>query len=129
MKEEGFRAEAYGIAQYASYTLSDTITLNGRGEVFRDNNNFFVSNPRGNLDYANGQRGTLANFLTASKPTTYGELTAGLTYKPAGMPAQLATLLFRPELRYDRALNNSRAFNDGKDRGAFTLATDVVLGF
>lgn len=129
VKEEGFRAEAYGIAQYASYTLSDTITLNGRGEVFRDNNNFFVSNPRGNLDYANGQRGTLANFLTASKPTTYGELTAGLTYKPAGMPAQLATLLFRPELRYDRALNNSRAFNDGKDRGAFTLATDVVLGF
>lgn len=129
VKEEGFRAEAYGIAQYASYTLSDTITLNGRGEVFRDNNNFFVSNPRGSLDYANGQRGTLANFLTASKPTTYGELTAGLTYKPAGMPAQLATLLVRPELRYDRALNNSRAFNDGKDRGAFTLATDVVLGF
>ena len=129
VKESGFRAEAYGIAQYASYTLSDAITLNGRAEVFRDNKNFFVSNPRGNFDYANGQRGTLANFLTASKPTTYGELTAGLTYKPAGMPAQLATLLFRPELRYDLALNNSRAFNDGTGRGAFTLATDVVFGF
>ena len=129
VKESGFRAEAYGIAQYASYTLSDTITLNGRAEVFRDNKNFFVSNPRGNFDYANGQRGTLANFLTALKATTYGELTAGLTYKPAGVPAQLATLLFRPELRYDRALNNSRAFNDGTGRGAFTLATDVVFGF
>ena len=129
VREDGFKAEAFGIAQYASYTLSDTLTLNGRVEVFRDANNFFVSNPKGSLDYANAQRGTFSQFITASRPTTYGEITAGVTFKPAGMPAQLSTLLFRPELRYDRALNNSRAFNDGKDRGAFTLATDVVIGF
>lgn len=129
VRDDGVRAEAYGVAQYASYTLSETITLNGRAEVFRDNKNFFVSNPRGNLDFANGQRGTFSQFITAPRATTYGALTAGLTYKPAGMPAQLSTLLFRPEVRYDRALNNSRAFNDGRDRGAFTLATDVVLGF
>ena len=129
VREDGFKAEAFGIAQYASYTLSDTLTLNGRVEVFRDANNFFVSNPKGSLDYANSQRGTFSQFITASRPTTYGEITAGVTFKPAGMPAQLSTLLFRPELRYDRALNNSRAFNDGKDHGAFTLATDVVIGF
>ena len=129
VREDGFRAEAYGIAQYASYALSETVTLNGRAEVFRDNRNFFVSNPRGSLDYANAQRGTFSQFITAPRATTYGELTAGVTYKPAGMPAQLSTLLFRPELRYDRTLNNSRAFNDGRDRGAFTLAADVVVGF
>ncbi len=130
VREEGFKAEAYGVTQYAAYTLSDTVTLNGRAEVFRDNNNFFVSNPKGSLDYVNVQRGTLTtNFITAARPTTYGELTAGLTLKPGGMPAQLSTFLVRPELRYDRALNNSRAFNDGKDRGAFTLATDFVVGF
>ena len=129
VREAGFRAEAFGIAQYAAYTLSDTITLNGRAEVFRDTKNFFVSNPSGSLDYANGQRGTFAQFITAPKAGTYGELTAGLTYKPAGMPATLSTLLIRPEVRYDRTLNGARAFNDGRDRGVFTLAADVVLGF
>ena len=129
VREDGFKAEAYGAAQYASYTLTDTVTLNGRAEVFRDNNNFFVSNPVAERDYANFQRGTFSRFITASKPTTYGELTAGITYKPSGMPAALSTLLVRPEVRYDRALNGTRAFNDGKDRGAFTLAADFVVGF
>jgi len=129
VREDGFRAEAYGIAQYVGYALSDTVTLNGRAEVFRDNSNFFVSNPRGSLDYVAAERGTPSNFITAPKPTTYGEFTAGLTYKPSWTPSQLSTLLVRPEVRYDQALNNSRAFNDGKDRGAFTLATDIVLGF
>lgn len=130
VREEGFRAEAYGITQYAAYTLSDTVTLNGRVEIFRDSKNFFVSNPQGNLDYANAQRGTsTVNLITAPRPTTYGGLTAGVTYKPPGMPAQLSTFLVRPELRYDQTLNNSRPFNGGRDRGAFTLATDFVIGF
>ena len=129
VREDGFRAEGWGIAGYASYALNDTITLNGRAEVFRDSNNFFVSNPSGNLDYINAQRGVQANFITASKPTTYSEFTVGLTYKPTWLPPLLSTGLIRPEFRYDRALNNSRPFGDGNDRGAVTLATDFVLGF
>ena len=129
VREEGYRAEAWGLTGYASYALTDTLTLNGRAELFRDNANFFVSNPVGDRDYANVQRGTFSRFLTAAKPTTYSELTAGVTYKPAGLPGALSTLLVRPEVRYDRTLNNSRVFNDGKDRGAFTLATDFIIGF
>jgi hypothetical protein len=37
--------------------------------------------------------------------------------------------MLRPEIRYDRALNNSRPFNDGTDRGVVTLSADAVLGF
>ena len=129
VREDGFRAEAYGIAQYASYALSDTVTLNGRAEVFRDNNNFFVFNPQGNLDYVATERGTPANIFAAPKATTYSEFTAGFTYKPSWTPSQLSTLLVRPEIRYDQTLNNSRAFNDNKDRGYVTLAADIVLGF
>ncbi len=129
VRDEGVRAEAWGITQYASYAISDTVTLNGRAEIFRDNSNFFVSNPAGNLDYVAAERGTPSNFITAAKATTYTEFTAGLTYKPSWTPSQLSTLLVRPEVRYDQTLNNSRVFNDGKDRGAVTLAADIILGF
>ncbi len=129
VRETGYNVGAYGLTQYVSYTLSDTITLNGRAELFRDEKNFFVSTPVAERDYVAAERGTFSRFLTATRPTTYSEFTAGLTYKPAGVPSQLSTLLIRPEVRYDRALNNSRPFNDGRDRGAVTLAADVIVGF
>ena len=129
-RETGYRAEAYGISQYAGYTLNDQFTLNFRAEVLRDEKNFFISTPVNNLDYVNAERGaTPANFYTATRPTTYSEFTAGVTYKPAGMPKAVSTLLIRPEIRYDRTLNNSRPYDDGKDRGEITLAADIVLGF
>jgi len=129
VREDGFRAEAYGIAQYASYTLSDTVMLNGRAEIYRDNTNFFVSTPVAERDYVALERGVFNRFITAPKATTYTEFTAGLTYKPSWTPSQLSTLLLRPEVRYDQTLNNSRVFNDGKGRGAVTLAADIILGF
>ena len=129
VKDDGFRAEAYGGTGYASYALTDALTLNGRAEVFRDNNNFFVSNPVGSLDYVAAERGTFANLITASKATTYSEFTAGVTYKIPGLPEKLTTALFRPEVRYDRALNNSTPFGDGTKRGRFTISGDLVLGF
>lgn len=129
VREDGFRAEGYGAAAYASYALTDTLTLNGRAEIFRDNNNFFVSTPVAERDYINLQRGAFSRFYTSSRPTTYSEFTLGVTYKPAGLPERLSTAMIRPELRYDRALSGGRPYNDGKDRGAFTLATDIVIGF
>ena len=129
IRDDGFHAEAYGLAGYVSYALSDTLTLNGRAEIFRDNNNFFVSTPVAERDFANFQRGVFSRFITAARPTTYSEFTAGLTYKPSGLPAALTTAMIRPEIRYDRALNNSRPFGDGNDRGALTLAADIILGF
>ena len=129
VREDGFHAEAWGVSAYASYALTDTVTLNGRAEIFRDNNNFFVSNPSGNLDYINAQRGTYSTFITASKPTTYSEFTAGITYKPTWLPPALSTAMIRPEIRYDRTLNNSRVYDDARDLGSVTLATDLIIGF
>jgi hypothetical protein len=129
VREDGFRAEAYGAAGYAAFTLTDTLTLNGRAEVFRDNNNFFVSNAAGSLDYVNYERGLPSNFIVASRPTTYSEFTAGITWKPAGVPAPLSGVILRPEIRYDRTLNNSKPFDDGTSSGSVTLAADVIIQF
>ena len=129
VREDGFRAEAYGGAGYVSYALTDSVTLNGRAEVFRDSENFFVSTPAGSLDFVASERGTFANLITAPRPTTYGGFTAGVSYKIPGLPEQLTTALFRPEVRYDRALNDTTPFGNGNHRSRFTLSGDLVLGF
>jgi len=129
VREDGFRAEAWGIAQYASYTVNESIVINGRAEIYRDNNNFFVSNPVNNLDFVRAERGLAANFFTAASPTTYSEFTVGLTYTPQGLPKSISALAIRPELRYDRALNGTRPYGGGRDNGQFTLAADIILGF
>ena len=131
------RPTAYGATQYASYALTDTLALNGRIEVFDDENGFFVGAFPGNQDFAIAQGG-YAMPLTAystGRGTTYGEITAGVTYKPAGLPAPIAGLLIRPEIRYDTTLNGVKAFNGpsatgaGKDTGVFTIAADFILQF
>ncbi len=130
VKEDGFRAEGYGASQYVAYTLTDTLTLNGRAEIWRDNTNFFVNTPVNNLDYVNAERGySPANLYVATGPTTYSELTAGVTYKPARIPAPVANLLVRPEIRYDRSLSATKPFDDGRDKGSVTISADVILGF
>ena len=50
VRDDYFKAEGYGAAQYASYAVSDTVTLNGRAEVWRDNNGFYVAQYPNNLD-------------------------------------------------------------------------------
>ena len=129
VREEGFRAEGWGVAQYASYTLSSALTLNGRAEIWRDSENFFVSVPVNNLDFVNNERGLNANFYTASRPTTYSELTVGVTYTPQGLPKSISAIEIRPELRYDRSPNGTHPYNDRRDAGQFTLGADVILGF
>ena len=129
VQEDGFGTNAYGAAGYASYALSDTLTLNGRAEIFRDNQNFFVSTPRSSLDYVNLERGVFSSFITSPRAATYTGLTAGVTYKPSGMPAALSTVMFRPEVRWDRTLEGIRAFNDGHSRNQVTLAADAIVGF
>ncbi|HTC12496.1 MAG TPA: outer membrane beta-barrel protein [Acetobacteraceae bacterium] len=128
---------AYGGSAYASYALTDTLTLNGRFEVFDDENGFFVTAFPGNNDFAVSQGGYAPPNTTygTGKGTTYSELTLGVTYKPAGLPAPISALLIRPEIRYDTTLNGVKAFNGpsttgaGKDTGVLTLAADFVLTF
>jgi Putative beta-barrel porin-2, OmpL-like. bbp2 len=121
-------ANAFGAAQYVSYALSDTLILNARAEVYRDDNAAFVLTFPANNDFVNAELGLPNSSRAAPSPTTYGEITLGVTYKPA-MPAPVAGLLIRPEVRYDRSLGDTHPFNRGTDNGSFTLASDVVLTF
>lgn len=121
-------ANAFGVAQYAAYTLSDQLTLNARAEIYRDDNNFFVASFQGNNTFVRAEQG-LAAGTGALRATTYGEITLGVTYKPAGLPDAVSGLLIRPEVRWDTDLGGQKAFNSNKDNSAFTIASDFVLTF
>ena len=127
IRDDGFHADGYGGSQYVSYALNDTVTLNGRAEVFRDNKGFFVGAYPGNLDYVDAELGRPATVIGAA-PTTYSEFTAGITYKP-DLPKPVVDLELRPEIRYDRSLNGTRPYDAGRDAGAFTFGGDVIIGF
>lgn len=126
-QEDSTNSIAYGVAQYAAYTLNDQITMVARGEVWRDNNGTFVSANPGYFDAANAQRGLTNTAYTAPR-TTYGELTLGVNYKPE-VPKAIEGLVIRPEFRVDHSFNGSKPFNDLNDGTSFTPAVDVVIPF
>ena len=119
-----------GVAQYASYTLTDTLTLNGRAEYWRDDNNFFVASYSSNNGAILAQQGFPVPGLHSApgSNTTYGEMTLGVTWKPA-LPAPVTGLLVRPEVRWDHAFTNNHPFNAQKDNNAVTLGVDAVVTF
>jgi Putative beta-barrel porin-2, OmpL-like. bbp2 len=121
-------ANGFGVAQYVSYALSDQLTLNGRGEIYRDDNNFFVASFQNAGSFVAAQQG-FAVGAGALRATTYGALTVGVTYKPAGLPPVISGLMIRPEVRWDTDLGGNKAFNSNKDNSQVTLASDFVLTF
>ncbi|MDE2517203.1 MAG: porin [Rhodospirillales bacterium] len=119
-------SNGFGMAQYLSYTLSDTVTANARAEIWRDDNNFFVAAYPANLGPDLALGGYSTPVISASGPTTYGELTLGITWKP-DMPAPFTGLMFRPEVRWDHAYTNTHPFNAGANNNVATIAADIVL--
>lgn len=118
---------AGGVAQYVSYTLSETWTLNGRAEVFRDDSGFFAAGFRRNqgpYDLLGGF--FVPGFVGTTRGTTYGALTAGATWKPK-FHDQVSTFMIRPEIRYDQALTSNKPFSGRSN--ALTFASDLVIGF
>lgn len=125
-RDDSVDAQAYGIAQYFTYAVNDKLSLGVRGEVFRDDSGFFVGQFQLNNDYINFERGDfskLGSQTVSGGDTTYGALTLGLNYKP------IPSLLIRPEIRYDNALNGTKPFNDSSDRDMFTGALMVSYSF
>ena len=130
-------ANGFGLAQYAGYALTGTITLNARIELFRDDSGFFVGAFPGNYDPVYVQKG-LPNTAYFAPPATYGAITLGATFKP-DVPAPITGLAIRPEIRYDQSLSGNDVFNGSinqtthvvifKDRGALTIGTDAILTF
>jgi hypothetical protein len=129
--DDGANAYGYGIAQYFTYSVNDWLTLGLRGEVWRDEKGFYVGQFRANNDSLHSLRGDqLApdpSNLGGGR-TTYLEVTGGATIKPP-VPKPLTGLLIRPEVRYDRALTNTRPFNQNTSRDQVTIALDAVFQF
>lgn len=129
-------ANAFGVAQYAAYNLSDTVTFNARAEIYRDDNGVFVTAYPNNVGRFNNNFVGLELGLpgstsvgTAGVGTTYGEITIGLTFHP-NLPAPITGLLIRPELRVDDALGGGHPFGTSfNGTSMVTLATDFVLTF
>ncbi|WP_244532463.1 outer membrane beta-barrel protein [Methylocapsa palsarum] len=137
--------DGFGIAQYAAYAINDWLKIVGRAEVWRDNNNFFVSSlgAPGNFNYVNSEHGYL-NFggyppagAFAPAPTTYLELTAGLNITAPPIPnvfglpdaAWIKSVTLRPEIRYDASLNNTTPFDVGTRSSQLTFGGDIVVKF
>ena len=112
-----------------TYALTDTIALNGRAEIFRDQNNYFVGNFTNSLGpvQALGGRAPASLLAAAQTGTTYGAITLGFTYKPV-VPDIITNLAIRPEIRYD---NSPAAASRLTTRPSPTrsLGADVILGF
>ena len=53
----------------------------------------------------------------------------GLHLQAPWLSERIATAVIRPEIRYDRALNDSRPFGNGHSVGALMFASDLIIGF
>jgi hypothetical protein len=129
--DEAADATGYGIAQYFIYTINDVLSVGLRGEIWRDADGFYVASFAENddaLDLLRGGSVTIDPRTVGGGKTTYGAVTLGLNIKPP-VPKPAASLVFRPELRFDRALNGTRPFNDSSDRNQFTASIDVIITF
>ena len=124
-------ASGYGLAQYLLYSFNDVFIVGLRAEIWRDADGFYVTSFAQNDDALDSLRGgnvTLDRRTVGGGQTTYGAITLGLNIKPA-VPKPLTSLVFRPELRFDRALNDTHPFDDSSDRDQFTAGIDVIIQF
>ena len=129
--DEAADATGYGVAQYFIYTINDVFSIGMRGEIWRDADAFYVASFAENDDALDGLRGGLVTLdprTVGGGKTTYGAVTLGVNIKPP-VPKPTAGLVIRPELRFDRALNGTRPFNDSSDRNQFTASIDVIITF
>jgi hypothetical protein len=129
--DEAAEATGYGVAQYFIYTINDVFSIGVRGEIWRDADAFYVASFAEHDDAADLLRGgsvTADPRTVGGGKTTYGAVTLGLNVKPR-VPKPAASLVIRPELRFDRALNGTRPFNDSSDSNQFTAGIDVIITF
>ena len=120
-------AQAFGIAQYFTYAINSWLTAGIRGEIFWDDDGFYVFSFANNHDPMRALEGepTIDPRTVGGGKTTYGAITAGVNIKPP-MPKPLA---IRPEIRYDCSLNDTRPFNNSSDRDQFTAGIDFIVTF
>ena len=128
--DEVFDAQAYGVAQYFTYTINGWLTAGVRGEIFRDEQGFYAVSFADYRDPMRGLRGGVIRDprTVGGGQTTYGAIAVGVNIKPP-VPKLISSLTIRPELRFDHALTDTRPYNDSSDRSQFTAGIDFILTF
>jgi hypothetical protein len=128
-------ANAYGIAQYATYKVDDSIRLGARIEFWRDAKNFFAAAYPGYFDSVNVQHGfpaPSAIFQPEGQGTSYLAITAGVTFshKLTAFP-YFSGLIVRPEFRWEAAVNDAAPFfgPHGPKRTQGLFSMDVIAPF
>jgi len=106
------RNDTYGVTSYLAWDINPSLRLNLRGEIFRDNTGAMIAAYVSTTSYTDMLRNAPYPYYTAL-PTTYGALTAGLTYTPdfVNRHLKLGKFVFRPEIRLDKSLNGTKPFN------------------
>lgn len=128
-------ADAYGIANYITYQLTDVVKLAASAEFWRDNKNFFANAYPGYFDNVNQAHGYPAPSVIIrpqGQGTSYLALTAGVNIKPKidNIP-YFKEVLFRPEVRWDTSFNGAKPFfgSNGMIGTQKLIAMDVILPF
>lgn len=97
----GGAASWYGLNQYLVYALNGTVSAALRGEWFRDQNGFRVTNV----------------------PASYYETTLGMNWKPKPW------LLLRTEARFDWTDGPEQVFDGGTRGSQLTIGTNAAISF
>jgi Putative beta-barrel porin-2, OmpL-like. bbp2 len=138
VKDDLAHADAQSATAYLEYKKSDQWSFNGRAEVYRDNQGFFVTTPETSLDVINGERGfpvVGANYNFGK--ATYSEFTVNAVWSPpVTLPGTLG-LTIRPEARLDYAsggnggtkIYNMNANGVGTSNMQGTFSVDAILSF
>lgn len=100
----GMDSQWYGTAGYVSYTVCDQLSVNGRGEWFRDEDG-----------------------AVYGAATSLYEATLGLTVTPLPGNRWLQYLVLRPEVRFDYA--QQAFFDGGTQHDQWTFAIDAVYSY
>lgn len=129
-------ADAYAVAQYASYKINDIFKVNTRIEYYRDNKNFFIVGFPGYFDLVNLGHGFACPSCIFAGPgnvgTSYLALTAGLTITPEIPKMPIITgLILRPEVRWDTTVNGATPFfgPNGRKSSQGLIMIDAIVPF
>ncbi|WP_231118851.1 outer membrane beta-barrel protein [Oecophyllibacter saccharovorans] len=125
--DEGIKDNTWSAVGWGSYAATPTLSFNARAEVYRDQTGGFVTQFPGNTSYMRSILGRPARTLSAP-PTTYGDLSFNAVWRPH-VSRYVKLLQIRPEIRFDRALNNTRPFAAFTHRDRILIGGDVTLGF
>ncbi|GBR67232.1 outer membrane beta-barrel protein [Gluconobacter kanchanaburiensis] len=127
LHDEGLHADTYSAVVWGGWHIHPNLTVNARAELYRDNTGSFVASFAENEGYAQAMLGNPTRSESAPA-TTYGALTLNTVWRP-DVGHHVKLLQFRPELRFDRALNGTRPFDDGHHMGRILFGADMTLGF